>query len=1284
MKLVPEDRRPPNPKYVRPVYRDKTNLEVTDEHYWTNIRRALEESRFLIVLCSPNSARSKPVNMEVEHFLEVHGGDTSRVVPVIIGGDVVSTGENGALCPSLQELGDNVISRNLPNMVPDADIAEKDAWEAGFVALSSYLLKLERTAIGDHIQRETRRQTNALRGWLALTTVLTLAAAFIAFYAREKKIEEEIARNIAETKQVEAEHNLQRARHELGRVWLERAKRNERELERVYLASLALGINTDPAPDKNSKDIISNLDPDSPESKEALTILNTHLVMTPLWWNQTQSNALKEAVGFSPNGQYLIAQTLTDNGQLGAWELWDADSGMRASASEVKATYEGISLGGTHFWSPDGNKFFSGGLTDPVRISSISNINLFMDLKIGSYESKKFSPNSKFLAAIYNQISAVEGKVEVGSPHLFIALVSNLESNIQYYIKSEMNNIFDLDYSHDNQSVYILGFGHDRKWKVSQFSCQTGEKLKDVVLTNSYAINGSSKIIAVLRDEEIIIDEPEHQTMRSFSLLSGNSTGTIDKGRQESILKCIRNPLQNEIAVAMAENGLLLFIHLSNYLEISHSMEISHKLRDIKYSPNGDKLLAIGGHTTTLIDSQTKSIITNGGGVLAGIKNLAFGNSGSSLIAIDNDGQMRRWDNVSVNGQITHSALLETWHTPFRFQYLEKISTVSNGQCMLNLSGPSTSMTRHESINGPPLGLTAEGKVISINRPRNVANDSEKSYGQLSLGDETSDIFRIPDNWELKTRESGITPDGRWIILCIDYKENATHKSAVVMIDAMTGEIIDEIPHNFDQIVASDFSALPEAAVIVFSGKVHLWKRGDKSALQIDPVSVAGNPQFRSQQIAPAPIAISNDGNMLAIPLKSSLFPALNDGAIMIYSVSLGRILTVIHGGQSAVTALAFSPNQDLLAVGSFDGSVVVWKLNNSPVKLQMEFEVDARWLQATMITGTDRLLVISPQLIGKGTAWLFEPNTSNVPIAERFLPNRVTQQAGSTNLTTVTSSIFDKSYMGKTSIEILSSENLKTINNMNIELTSNNLSSSAFKTKEGKLLFPLGSSGIHIHSDIGEFESILPESKSDYYVEISDDGTTIVGWPSGTNKNIAIWSFAKNLKSPLVIPSVGGGPGAVSANGRTVVFQNAEDSFGIIDVSHNSIKNIPCQHKERIMKVHISRDGSHLISADISGRVVGYSIETEMSTFDILTHPEGLTGLDSNYDHSRFVTSGHTDNKVKIWSLKPTESNGSTSSYFYLLNHLFDFDFRKEIVIPRFHVNNFYRGRLESSNIIE
>ncbi|MCX6847870.1 MAG: TIR domain-containing protein, partial [Verrucomicrobia bacterium] len=176
IKLVPEEQRPPDPRYVRPIYRDKTNLEVTDEHYWKNIRRALEESRHLIILCSPNSAASEPVNMEVAHFLEAHGGEASLVAPVILNGSVTSAGEEAALCPALRVLGAALINRNLPSMVADIETAEQDAWEAGFVALMSYLLALDRAALGDHIRREERRQ-------LARNRVLTVTFAALALAA---------------------------------------------------------------------------------------------------------------------------------------------------------------------------------------------------------------------------------------------------------------------------------------------------------------------------------------------------------------------------------------------------------------------------------------------------------------------------------------------------------------------------------------------------------------------------------------------------------------------------------------------------------------------------------------------------------------------------------------------------------------------------------------------------------------------------------------------------------------------------------------------------------------------------------------------------------------------------------------------------------------------------------------------------------------------------------------------------------------------------------------------
>lgn len=67
-------------RYLRPVFRDQSDLNtgiLSDE-----LRKHLKESRFLILLCSKNSARSAWVSDEAKAFVEM--GRLDRIIPVII------------------------------------------------------------------------------------------------------------------------------------------------------------------------------------------------------------------------------------------------------------------------------------------------------------------------------------------------------------------------------------------------------------------------------------------------------------------------------------------------------------------------------------------------------------------------------------------------------------------------------------------------------------------------------------------------------------------------------------------------------------------------------------------------------------------------------------------------------------------------------------------------------------------------------------------------------------------------------------------------------------------------------------------------------------------------------------------------------------------------------------------------------------------------------------------------------------------------------------------------
>lgn len=87
------------PERIRPVFRDATDLGVGK--LVDNLRQELEQSKFLIVVCSPNSARSNTegkhwVNEEVVRFCEL--GRADRIIPVIVGGT-----KETAYCPKLEE-----------------------------------------------------------------------------------------------------------------------------------------------------------------------------------------------------------------------------------------------------------------------------------------------------------------------------------------------------------------------------------------------------------------------------------------------------------------------------------------------------------------------------------------------------------------------------------------------------------------------------------------------------------------------------------------------------------------------------------------------------------------------------------------------------------------------------------------------------------------------------------------------------------------------------------------------------------------------------------------------------------------------------------------------------------------------------------------------------------------------------------------------------------------------------------------------------------------------------
>ena len=114
------------PQRVHPLCRDDTDLSVG--LLGKSILRELEDSRFLLVICSPNSARSSWVNQEIENFILL--GRYERIIPFIIEG-VPNSGNPETECfpPILRKNREYVVYSHLS----PKENAERQAKLHGFL-----------------------------------------------------------------------------------------------------------------------------------------------------------------------------------------------------------------------------------------------------------------------------------------------------------------------------------------------------------------------------------------------------------------------------------------------------------------------------------------------------------------------------------------------------------------------------------------------------------------------------------------------------------------------------------------------------------------------------------------------------------------------------------------------------------------------------------------------------------------------------------------------------------------------------------------------------------------------------------------------------------------------------------------------------------------------------------------------------------------------------------------------------------------------------------------------
>ena len=187
------------PKRLAPVFRDRDELPASAD-LGGELSAALRRSMFLIVICSPASAKSHWVDQEVLQFKRMHGD--SRVLALIVGGtpygsDIPGREDEECFPRALRfRLGSDGNLSDTPAEPIAADIRkEGDGQRLAHLKLIAGLTGVK---LADLVQRETQRRMQRLAMVTTGAMCGMVVTGGLAFYANQRRIEANQQRVIAQ------------------------------------------------------------------------------------------------------------------------------------------------------------------------------------------------------------------------------------------------------------------------------------------------------------------------------------------------------------------------------------------------------------------------------------------------------------------------------------------------------------------------------------------------------------------------------------------------------------------------------------------------------------------------------------------------------------------------------------------------------------------------------------------------------------------------------------------------------------------------------------------------------------------------------------------------------------------------------------------------------------------------------------------------------------------------------------------------------------------------------